>query len=504
MQVAKANRGILAATIASALCIGAAVGWDEVKSNPANPAEVKNVQEMSRVFRDVAKSVRPAVVTITTMGKPVKMDRGFGGIDENSPFGEFFRGRPELREFFRDRPQAPHVPRGTGSGFVIDSKGVILTNSHVVRDADEVIVHFIDGREARATEIKADPRTDIAIIRIDPKEVGKLEAIPTGDSDKTDVGDWVLAVGSPFGLDMTVTAGIISAKGRGIHKTHREDYLQTDAAINPGNSGGPLLNLNGQVIGINTAISSRSGGYEGIGFAIPINMAKWVADQLIVKGEVRRAYLGTVIQPVEGTMARVLKLEPGQGAIVNSVFPKSPAEKAGLKSHDVVLDFDGQKIAGPKDLQAVVEKMQVGKTYNMSVVRDGKQMTLPVTVEEMPKDYGMARLDASDEDEQAEPQSPKDSSIEDLGIELRELTPEVAESLKLKDAKGVVVSSVKPGSLGDKAGLREGLLITRVDQKPVSSIADFEKVYKSASLKKGIILDVQTRMGNQLLAIQKG
>jgi serine protease Do len=288
-----------------------------------------------------------------------------------------------------------------------------------------------------------------------------------------------------------------------IDENDYKDLLQTDAAINPGNSGGPLLNLNGEVIGINTAISSRSGGYEGIGFAIPINMARWVADQLIAKGEVRRAYLGTVIQPVEGAMARVLNLASGQGAIVNAVFPKSPAEKAGLKPHDVVLDFNGQKVAGPKDLQGAVEKMEVGKTYTLSIIRDGKPMSLPVTVEEMPKDYGMAAVSPDEREDDPQAEAPKDSAFADLGIELRDLTSEIAQKLQLKETKGAVVTSVKSGSVGERSGLSDGMVITRLNQQTVTNVADFEKAFKSASLKKGMILDVQTRRGTRLLAIRK-
>jgi serine protease Do len=324
-----------------------------------------------------------------------------------------------------------------------------------------------------------------------------------GNSDQTDVGDWVLAIGSPFGLDMTVTAGIISAKGRGIDKTEREDYLQTDAAINPGNSGGPLLNLDGEVIGINTAISTRSGGYDGVGFAIPINMARWVADQLITKGEVKRAYLGVMIRPTEGTLAKVLNVTPGQGAIVDRVLPESPAAKAGVQSQDVILDFNGEKVAGTKELQGIVERLDVGKTYNMTLVRDGKQMSLPVTVEAMPKrDTMLAR---QEEENGSSNEKTKDSvSIDDLGIEITALTPDTAKELKLENVKGVVVSSVKQGSLADESGLREGVVIERINKHAVTTPEEFRSEMKKVSLTKGIILDVRTASGSQLVAIRKG
>jgi serine protease Do len=324
-----------------------------------------------------------------------------------------------------------------------------------------------------------------------------------GNSDQTDVGDWVLAIGSPFGLNMTVTAGIISAKGRDIRKTDREDYLQTDAAINPGNSGGPLLNLDGEVIGINTAISTRSGGYDGVGFAIPINMARWVADQLITKGEVKRAYLGVLIRPAAGTLAKVLNVTPGEGAVVDQVLADSPAGKAGVQSQDVILDFNGQKVAGTKELQGIVEKLEVGKTYPMTVIRDGKQMSLPVTVETMPKQSTL--LARADEDNGSSNEKSKDSvSIDELGMEITALTPDTAKELKMENVKGVVVSSVKQGSLSDEAGLHEGVVIERINKHQVTTPEEFRSEMKKVSLSKGIILDVRTAGGSQLVAIKKG
>ena len=453
MTVIKRNGKWLAGVACTVLVAGAAIGWGEVRNSSRPHVEARDVRALSTVFREVAKSARPAVVTIETTSKPLQV-RGNAPMDmEQSPFRDFFRNQPEFREFFQhQQPQRPM--HGMGSGFVIDPRGIILTNRHVVADAQEVTVKFADGREFRvaADDIKTDPRTDIAIVRV--KDAGHLDAVPMGNSDQVEVGDWVLAIGSPFGLDMTVTAGIISAKGRGINKTEREDYIQTDAAINPGNSGGPLLNLDGEVIGINTAISTRSGGYDGVGFAIPINMARWVADQLITKGEVKRAYLGVMIRPAEGTLAKVLNVPTGQGAVVNQVLSGSPAAKAGVQSQDVILDFNGQKVAGTKELQGIVERLEVGKTYTMTVIRDGKQLSLPVTVEAMPKkDSTLAR---DEEENGSANEKPKETvAVDDLGIAISALTPEAAKELKLDDAKGVVVSSVKPGSLADQAGLRE-------------------------------------------------
>jgi serine protease Do len=313
----------------------------------------------------------------------------------------------------------------------------------------------------------------------------------------------VLAIGSPFGLDMTVTAGIISAKGRGINKTEREDYIQTDAAINPGNSGGPLLNLDGEVIGINTAISTRSGGYDGVGFAIPINMARWVADQLITKGEVKRAYLGVMIRAAEGTLAKVLNVPAGQGAIVNDVMSGSPAAKAGVQSQDVILDFNGEKVAGTKELQGIVERLEVGKTYNMTVIRDGKQLSLPVMVEAMPRHDSIVARD-EDENGSAKEKTRDSIAVDDLGIEVSALTSDAAKELKMNDAKGVLVSSVKQGGLADEAGLREGMVVERINKHAVTTPEEFRDAMKKVSLSKGIVLDVRTAGGTQLVAIRKG
>jgi len=500
MSSIKRNGKWLAGVACTVLVAGAAIGWGEVRNSSRPHVEARDVRALSAVFREVAKSARPGVVTIETTSKPLQV-RGNMPDMQDSPFGDFFKSQPQFREFFRQQQQRP--THGMGSGFVIDSNGVILTNRHVVADAQEVTVRFADGREFRvaANDIKTDPRTDIAIVRV--KDAGHLDAIPMGNSDQTEVGDWVLAIGSPFGLDMTVTAGIISAKGRGIHKTDREDYLQTDAAINPGNSGGPLLNLDGEVIGINTAISTRSGGYDGVGFAIPINMARWVADQLITKGEVKRAYLGVMIRSAEGTLAKVLNVPAGQGAIVNDVLPGSPAAKAGVQSQDVILDFNGQKVAGTKELQGIVERLEVGKTYTMTVIRDGKQMSLPVTVEAMPKRESTL---ARDEEENGPAnEKPRETvAVDDLGIEITALTPDAAKQLKMNDAKGVVVSSVKQGSLADEAGLREGMVIDQINKHAVTTPGEFRDAMKNSSLLKGIILNVRTPAGSQLMAIRKG
>src|SRR5580698_85871 len=467
MRLIQANAKWLAVLACGVMLAGAAMVVGEVGHGKQH-AEATDVRQLSKVFREVSKKARPAIVEIRTTGKAQTVGNPMGEGGEDNPMGELFKNQPELRQFFRQRQMQPVVPHGMGSGFVIDPRGIIMTNRHVGNGASEVKVRFADGREYDATGIKTDPKTDIAILRVTPAAGEHFEALPLGNSDQSEVGDWVLAIGSPFGLDMSVTAGIVSAKGRHIDKTDREDFIQTDAAINPGNSGGPLLNLDGEVIGINTAISTRSGGYDGVGFAVPINMAHWVSDQLISKGEVKRAYLGVLIRPAEGTLAKVLNVHPGEGAIVDQVRPSSPAAKAGVQSQDVILDFNGQKVVGTKELQGIVERLEVGKTYNMTVIRDGKQMTIPVNVEAMPSDSAAVARD--DEDNGSTKEKTRDSvAVSDLGIEVSALTPDVAKELKMESAKGVVLSSVKSGSLADEAGLREGMVIERVNKHRVTT-----------------------------------
>ncbi len=328
-----------------------------VAAGPVAPAAddaalrgLADARSLSAAFRQVSKSAVPAIVSIDTERKARVIEADEDGpqtfgdafpFDGDSPFGELFRNDPRLREMFKNRgPRREPGSRGQGSGFVIDPSGIIMTNNHVVEGADKVTVRMSDGRVFTATDFKGDPKSDVAIVRI--KADAPLATLPLGDSDRTEVGEWVLAVGSPFGLDLTVTAGIVSAKGRGPKITEREDFIQTDAAINPGNSGGPLLNLNGEVIGMNTAISTRSGGYDGVGFAVPVNMARWAANQLVEHGTVRRAYLGVAIQPVDAELAGQFGVPINGGAVVTQVMDGSPAEGAKLQPGDVVIRLDGK------------------------------------------------------------------------------------------------------------------------------------------------------------------
>ena len=369
------------ASVVCGVCLVAAVGFGQ-RSGKIDVASASTVVQLSSVFRDVSRKVLPSVVSIQ-----VKQKLPAGSVD-NEDLEKFFEQHPELPERFREffGRQGNPVPRnsqGMGSGFIIDRSGIILTNYHVVRNAEELTVRLHDGREFVAKDVKGDLRTDVAIVRIEGAD--DLVPVALGDSDRTQVGDWVLAVGSPFGLDLSVTAGIISAKGRGPGIAEREDFLQTDAAINPGNSGGPLVDMGGRVIGINTAIATSTRSSAGVGFAVPVNMVRWVSRQLIDNGSVKRAWLGVGVSPVDATVARKFNVKVGRGAIVGQVMQESPAAKSGIATDDIILKFNNQLVNGPRSLQGIVEKLEVGKTYTMSVRRGGKSQPVKVTVAEMPK-----------------------------------------------------------------------------------------------------------------------
>ncbi len=460
------------------------------KNGSAQPAH--QADTLSRAFRSAAHEVLPSVVSIQTAVKPTKVRSGrrespFRG----TPFDDLLKQFPELREPFDQMPEQGESA-ALGSGVIIDPKGIILTNNHVVNRADEIKVTLANGEVYTATDVKTDPKTDVAVVWIDPKTT--LSAAKLGDSDAMEVGDWVVAIGNPFGLNQTVTAGIISAKGRGgIGAALREEFLQTDAAINPGNSGGPLVNMDGEVVGINTAISSNNGYYQGVGFAIPSNMVRWVSGQLIDNGSVKRSYVGVVLQPMSAELADEFGLHVNQGAIITDVLNGTPGDKAGLKAGDVVLKFDGHDITAPVDLQRVVETTKIGATADVTIVRDGKQKNVRVKLEEQPEKYGMERIRS----ESSEPDRPDTSSVPGAGVDVQDLTPELAKQLGHNDERGVVIRNVEPNSAASRAGLRPGMLIVEADRQDVTSSEDFEKIVKSAIDKKAgkLLLRVIDRSG---------
>jgi serine protease Do len=460
------------------------------------PATARDTHELSSVFRNVATKTLPCVVTIETRQKSRAVAQ-----DAPDPFEDFFGGDPRFRELFRRQmPRRMPERQGMGSGFIVDPSGIIVTNNHVVADADEITVRLHDGREFHADieDVKRDERTDIAIVRINVGE--NLPALRFGNSDDTQVGDWVVAIGNPFGNELTVTSGIISAKGRGPGITEREDFLQTDAAINPGNSGGPLLNLDGDVIGVNTAISSRSGGFDGIGFAVPGRMAWWVAKQLIEKGTVERAYIGISIDPIDDRLAKHFGLNVGEGAIITQVLEGSPGETAKLQSGDIVLSLAGKSVNGPRSLQGIVEQLDVDKPYNVNLLRDGKRQTLKIVLKPMPDNYSLRSLPTSKEPEE-KPKPDGTVTIDKYGFDVRELTPELAEQLGATSQEGVVVSSVDDDGAAARA-LRVGNLIEKVGSRRVTTVEEFNAALKDSDPEKGLLLLVRSGGGTRFVVIQ--
>ncbi|HME69483.1 MAG TPA: DegQ family serine endoprotease [Myxococcota bacterium] len=397
-------------------------------------------------FVSLVEAVSPAVVHVKVVSV-VKTSGPEGGFP--FPFGEDspFHG-------FRLPPMQPPSGRqlGSGSGFIIRKDGVVLTNNHVVEQAKEITVALSDSHEFPAKILGRDPKTDLAVLKIDAKT--DLPVAQLGDSDALKVGEWVVAIGNPFGLDNTVTAGIVSAKGRAIGNGPYDQFIQTDAPINPGNSGGPLFNQRGEVVGINTAIFSQSGGNIGIGFAVPINVAKELVPQLETEGHVTRGWLGVSIQKLTPELAESLGVSETQGALVAGVTPGSPAAKAGLKTGDVITTYDGKKVEEHGGLPSLVAATPVGATVPVQVLRDRDVKTLSVTV---------AKL-ADEEFREAAPAKGK------WGLALRELTPEEREERGLEDGQGVLVASVDPGSPAEEAGLHAGDVVLQANRKPVGSV----------------------------------
>jgi serine protease Do len=459
------------------------------------------VDALSRSFREVAKQTLPAVVSIRTVAKLPGMAKSsapdkFGG----DPFAD----HPFFRDFFDQLPDdslrgAPKSQQwqsiGQGSGFIIDPSGVILTNAHVVNGASEVTVQLSDGREFIAKDVKADDRADVAIVRIMVKE--KLPTLVLGDEQELEIGDWVLAFGSPFGLHRTVTQGIISAKARGLNDPRmKQELLQTDAAINPGNSGGPLVNLRGEVIGVNTAISTSSGGYDGVGFAVPASLAKWVAEQLEEHGKVRRAYLGVMAQDIDSGLAESLGQDTPHGALVAELTRGAPAEKAGLRVQDIVTELNGQQITNTRKLMSVAEKLNVGQKYTLVFLRNGKPQAIEVTMAELPE-----RLVAQESETTESETSGDGTSIDELGLTVRPVSPELAEQLKLDEVRGVVITSVKPDSYAASLGIQVGDVIFRMGSVDVNSDADVQKGVEEARENRRILLYIKTATGTRFISV---
>jgi serine protease Do len=456
------------------------------------PAVVAFADRLSEAFRDAAKRVGPAVVAITTSETVTAPSSPFGGLPDDF-LRRFFGQGPEgggNDEGEGGGPTQKFQRRGLGSGVIVDASGYILTNNHVVSGAQQITVRLADDREFKGKVVGADPPTDVALVKI---EAGKLPVAELGDSDKVQVGDWVIAIGAPFGLEHTVTAGIVSATGRhNVGIASYESFIQTDAAINPGNSGGPLVNMRGQVIGMNTAIASQSGGYMGAGFAVPSNMGREVMKQLREKGEVVRGWLGVGIQRLTPDLAESMKLKPDEGVLVSQVFEGGPADRAGLKAGDVVVEFGGKAIKTPTELQNSVAWMAPGAKIDLVVLRAGKRMELKATVE---KRSAKAEVAAG---RQAGP-----VEMKDLGIKVSNVTPEAGQRFGYKPGQGVLISGVDPGGLGAQAGLRVGMLILKVGEQAVTNVGELETALGKADLAKGLPMLVRSGENQIFILLKK-
>jgi len=447
------------------------------------------LDKTAKAFAAVVKKAIPAVVFVR-VEKTVERDGAASPFQPqdpsdffNDPFFERFFG-PHFRP--RQRMPKKFQQRGQGSGFIIDKDGYILINNHVVGDADLIKVKLADGREFEAKVIGTDPQSDVAVIKIDATD---LPILRLGDSDKLEVGEWVIAIGNPFGLSETVTVGVVSAKGRSrIGINDYEDFIQTDAAINPGNSGGPLVNIHGEAIGMNTAIFSRSGGYMGIGFAIPINMAKAIKDQLLEKGKVTRGWFGVVIQDIDEELAKSFGLKKTEGVLVAEVSEGSPAEKAGLKQGDIILRLNGKKVNNVGKLRNKIALTSPGTKVDIDVLRENKHKTLKVTIGEQPagKTMGMAQH----------------KILGKLGLVVQDLTAELAKQFGYRDGQGVLVAEVEQGSPAVRVGIRPGHLIEEVNRKRVHNMDEFVKALAQSKQTKSVLFRIRDGEFSRYVAIR--
>jgi serine protease Do len=436
-------------------------------------------------FVEVAKQIKPAVVTITSVHKVEAPELPFGG--EGSPFEFFFRGPGGFPV-----PPMPHEQQGMGSGVVVDVNGTVLTNNHVVEGADELKVVLHDDHEVKATIVGTDPKTDLAVLRIEAESLAgrQLTAAPLGKSEDLEVGEWVMAIGAPFGLQHTVSAGIVSAVGRGsMGITDYEDFIQTDAAINPGNSGGPLVDLEGRVIGINTAIASRTGGNQGIGFAIPVDMARRVTDQLITNGSVVRGYLGILIADLTPQLAESFGFKGEHGILVQDVTKASPAAVAGLKAGDIILERDGTPMRNASSFRNAIAATAPESEVRLKVFREGKEVDVSVKLGTLPTE-AVAKADPAQADQQPR-----------WGLSLGDITEQVRGRLKLEaGTKGAVVVQVQPGSSAARAQLRPLDVIVQVDDDAVSSASEATARMQAAPRDKPLRVRI-LREGNGVFVI---
>ncbi len=487
--------GRLVVLAMAALLLMPLAGMAQAKTQPEPllQQDIGLLERESKARAAIAKEASPAVVNITVEKKATAEQTS--SSDAPNPFNDEF-----MRRFFQGQiPAPPHDPNvhGLGSGIIVGAQGYILTNNHVVSGADKITVKLPDGRTFDAKRVGTDPATDVAVLKIDGKDfpVAKL-----GNSDEIEVGESVLAIGNPFGLDQTITAGIISAKGRNqVGVAQYENFIQTDASINPGNSGGPLLNLKGEVVGVNTAIYGNSGGNMGIGFAIPINQARGIMKTLIADGKVVRGFLGVSIQAVGPEIAGAMNLTPDQRVLVSGVGPGTPAAQAGLKQGDVILTFRNQPMQSVNALRYAVASVKPGDSVPVEVLRDGKHVQLNVKITEQPKDMVAATSGEGQGDSSA-----KDAAKSVLGMTLQALNPELAARVGSKSDHGVVVTDLDPNGPAASAGLHEGEVVLEVNHHPVRNVREVREQLARARDKKYVLLLVQAGNADRYVAVRNG
>lgn len=451
----------------------------------ALPAAAKSAPES---FADLAEKLLPSVVNISST-QVVREDRGPQApqLPEGSPFGDSFR------EFFNRNQGAPRRATSLGSGFIISTDGLVVTNNHVIDGADEITVTLSDDTQHRAELVGRDPKTDLALLRIDADRV--LPAVPFGDSTKSRVGDWVVAIGNPFGLGGTVTAGIISARQRDINQGPYDSFIQTDASINRGNSGGPMFNMDGEVIGVNTAIFSPTGGSVGVGFSVPSSIVSRVISQLQQFGQTRRGWLGVRIQTVTDEIAESIGLDGTRGALVSSVTDKGPAEAGGIKAGDVILSFDSKPVDSMRELPRIVAETDIGKSVPVEVWRDERQQTVAIKIGELEEEVPVLASTGP----RGNAVEPEEAAIDDLGVSVTSITDEMRQQFNLpNELQGVVITAVEPNSAAAEKSLRPGDVIVEVSQEEVKTPGQIaEKIREARDADRSSVLLKINRNGDR-------
>ena len=500
LELQTRTRWTLFSRVAASLLLLAGIGYFAVAGTPRDSAEtdkaIQSLDQSGRAFAAIAKKISPAVVSLK-VEKQVANEMPLSGLPFNDSSGPF--NDELLRRFFGDRlPEMPkqrqapaqkHAVVGQGSGFIVSQDGYILTNHHVVGDASKVVATLQDGRELHANVVGSDPQTDVAVIKLDAKN---LPTLPLGDSSAAEVGEWVLASGAPFGLTHTLTAGIVSAVGRNsVGINNYENFIQTDAAINPGNSGGPLVNVRGEVIGINTAILSKSGGSMGVGFAIPINMAKQVYDQIREHGSVVRGHLGVMIQSLTPELAEQFGVRDTHGILVGDVQKGTPGERAGLKQGDVIVEMDGQPIHDIAVFRNSVAMKAPGAKIGLTVLRDGQRVSVTATLDKL-----------SESSKVASSSTEATKSLSPWGFSIQPLTSELAKKFGDSENSGVVINEVAPNTPASDAGLSPGMLVQQVNRQKVHNTDEFNAALSHLKNGKSVLLLVTYGQSSRFVVLK--